>query len=68
MNRAAEAVLALGILASSGLASPRQTALDWIARSEPYLVRVADDLHARAEPAHHEVATSSYLQEELRRA
>jgi aminobenzoyl-glutamate utilization protein B len=29
---------------------------------------VADDLHERAEPAHHEVATSSYLQDELRRA
>jgi len=68
MKRAAEAVLALGLLASKGLASPRETALDWIARNEPYLVRVADDLHTRAEPAHHEVRTSSYLQAELRRA
>ena len=68
MKRAAEAVLALGLLASNGLASPRQKALDWIAGNEPYLVRVADDLHTRAEPAHHEVRTSSYLQAELRRA
>ena len=68
MRRAAEAVVALGLLASNGLASPRQKALDWIAGNEAYLVRVADDLHTRAEPAHHEVRTSSYLQAELRRA
>jgi len=67
-KRAAEAVLVLGLLASSVLASPRQTALDWVARNESFLVRVADDLHQWAEPAHHEVRTSSYLKAELRGA
>jgi aminobenzoyl-glutamate utilization protein B len=58
----AEALLALG------LASPRETALDWVARNEIHLVRFADDLFQRAEPAHHEVQTSSYLAGELQRA
>jgi aminobenzoyl-glutamate utilization protein B len=65
-KRAVPAFLVL--VASNALAEPRETALDWIARNEAYLVRVADDLRARAEPAHHELETSSYLQTELRRA
>jgi aminobenzoyl-glutamate utilization protein B len=68
MKHATEALLGLVLLASIGLAAPREAALEWVAKNESYLVRVADDLHARAEPAHHEVQTSSYLQAELRRA
>jgi aminobenzoyl-glutamate utilization protein B len=56
------------LFASSALASPRQTALDWIGRNESFLARVADDLYERAEPAHHEVWTSSYLEAELQSA
>jgi aminobenzoyl-glutamate utilization protein B len=67
-KRAVEAFLAAIVLASEAAAQPRETALDWISRNESHLLRVADDLHARAEPAHHEVRTSSYLQAELRRA
>jgi aminobenzoyl-glutamate utilization protein B len=58
----AETVLALA------LADPRDAALDWISRSEAFLVRAADDLFRRAEPAHHEVRTSSYLSGQLERA
>ena len=54
--------------ASNGLAAPRQTALDWISRNESFLARAADDLFELAEPAHHELRTSSYLEAELRRA
>ena len=53
--------------ASNGLAAPRQTALDWISRNESFLARAADDLFELAEPAHHELRTSSYLEAELRR-
>jgi aminobenzoyl-glutamate utilization protein B len=67
-KRAVEAFLALVLFASQAVAGPPETALDWIARNESYLVRVADDLHSRAEPAHQEIQTSSYLQAELRRA
>jgi aminobenzoyl-glutamate utilization protein B len=54
--------------ASNGLAAFRQTALDWISRNESFLARAADDLFELAEPAHHELRTSSYLEAELRRA
>lgn len=57
-----------GLLASNGLANPRETALDWISRNESFLARTADDLFELAEPAHREVRTSSYLKSELQRA
>ena len=62
------AVLGFCLLASNGLAAPRQTALDWISRNESFFARAADDLFELAEPAHHEVRTSSYLKAELRDA
>jgi aminobenzoyl-glutamate utilization protein B len=62
------ALLGCFLLASNGLATPRQTALDWISRNEFFLARAAADLFALAEPAHHEVRTSAYLQAELRGA
>jgi aminobenzoyl-glutamate utilization protein B len=51
----------------SAITAPRETALDWLSKNEPYLARVADDLYQRAEPAHHEVRTSSFLVAELER-
>ncbi len=54
-------------LLALGSASPRETALDWLSRNETHLARVADDLYQRAEPAHHEFQTSSYLVDELKR-
>ena len=70
MTRSAlpHAFLAWCVFASNGLAAPRQTALDWISRNESFLARAADDLLELAEPAHHELRTSSYLEAELRRA
>src|SRR5262245_33014377 len=62
MKLTTEALLALA------LASPRDTALDWLSKSETLLVRVADDLYERAEPAHQEARTSSYLVDELEQA
>jgi aminobenzoyl-glutamate utilization protein B len=62
MKLATEALLALAF------ASPRDTALDWLSRSETFLARVASDLHQRPEEAHHELRTSSYLAFELERA
>jgi len=62
------AVLGFWLLASNGLAAPRQTALDWISRNEPFFARAAGDLFEFAEPAHHELRTSSYLKAELRAA
>jgi aminobenzoyl-glutamate utilization protein B len=68
MRNASGPILAACLFASNGLASPRQTALDWISRNESFLARAADDLFELAEPAHHELRTSSYLEAELRRA
>jgi aminobenzoyl-glutamate utilization protein B len=65
---ALHAFLGGALLASNGLANPRETALDWISRNESFLARAADDLFELPEPAHHETRTSSYLQAELRRA
>ena len=62
------AFLAWCLLASNGLASPRQTALDWLTRNDSFLERAAAELFELAEPAHYEVRTSSYLQAELRRS
>jgi aminobenzoyl-glutamate utilization protein B len=47
--------------------APQATALDWLTGNRALLVRVADDLWERAEPAHREVRTSSYLRSELGR-
>jgi aminobenzoyl-glutamate utilization protein B len=65
---ALHAFLGGALLASNGIATPRETALEWISRNESFLARSADDLFVLAEPAHHEVRTSAYLQAELRRA
>jgi aminobenzoyl-glutamate utilization protein B len=56
------------ILLAHLLAPPRETAFDWIASNESFLIRSADELFALPEPGHREARTSSYIQEELRRA
>jgi aminobenzoyl-glutamate utilization protein B len=60
--------LATETLLSLALGSPPETALDWLSKNESFLASAADELYERAEPAHREVRTSSYLAGELRRA
>jgi aminobenzoyl-glutamate utilization protein B len=68
MRNLSSFLLAGCFITPNALASARETALDWIERNESFLLRAADELYERAEPAHHEFRTSTYLQEELRRA
>jgi aminobenzoyl-glutamate utilization protein B len=58
---------ALAFVAPLAIASPRETALDWLSRNESRLVDTADDLWEHPEPAHRELRTSALLKAELSR-
>jgi aminobenzoyl-glutamate utilization protein B len=60
-------LLAVCLVARPG-ASQDEGGLSWLRSNEPYLERVSRELHEKAEPAHHEFRTASYLKGELEAA
>jgi aminobenzoyl-glutamate utilization protein B len=61
-------ILAPAVVGLPAESSAQNTAADWLAANESYLVGVADALWAIPEPAHAEVQSSEYLQGELSKA